>query len=333
MPELASTPALSVLDLAPVGEGSDAAEALAHSVTLAQRVEQLGFGRLWVAEHHNMPGIASSSPAVLIAHLAAATGGIRFGSGGVMLPNHSALAVAEQFCMLEALHPGRIDLGIGRAPGTDQRTAAALRRVPGGAEDFPEQMSDLFAYFEGSHPHITAVPAAGYRPAIWMLGSSDYSARAAGLLGLPFSFAHHFASQHTQAAVEVYRSSFRPSADLAQPYVMLGVPVICADTDEQAQWLAGSSTLAMVRLRLGRPSVLPRPETAAAHEFTPMEHDIVRTWQAPLIAGDPEQVRAGLIELADRTIADELMLTTMVHDPDERLRSFELVAKAFDLPF
>lgn len=332
MTMLSPTPALSVLDLAPVGEGSTAAASLAHTTALARRAEQLGFGRFWVAEHHNMPGIASSSPAVLIAHLAASTGGIRLGAGGVMLPNHSALAVAEQFGMLEALHPGRIDLGIGRAPGTDPRTAAALRRAPGGAEDFPEQLSDLFAYFDGNHPHITAVPAGGYRPAVWMLGSSDYSARAAGLLGLPFSFAHHFASQHTEAAVGVYRSSFRPSAELAQPYVTLGVPVICADTDEHAQWLAGSSALAMVRLRLGRPSVLPTPETAAAHEFTPMEADLARSWQAPLVSGDPERVRAGLVELADRTGADELMLTTMVHDPDERVRSFELVAKAFDLP-
>ena len=198
-----------------------------------------------------MPGIASSSPPVLIAHLAAATTTIRLGAGGVMLPNHAALAVAEQFGMLEAFHPGRIDLGIGRAPGTDAVTAAALRRSPGreSADDFPEQLRDLFAFFAGTHPQITAVPARGYRPAVWLLGSSDYSAQVAGLLGLPFSFAHHFAAHNTVAAVEIYRSTFRPSAELDRPYVMLGVPVICAETAERAAWLAGSSALSMVRLR------------------------------------------------------------------------------------
>ena len=195
-----------------------------------------------------MPGIASSSPPVLIAHLAASTSTLRIGAGGVMLPNHSSLVVAEQFGMLEALHPGRIDLGIGRAPGTDPVTAAALRRIPGGfgADEFPEQLRDLFAYFEGTHPQITAVPGRGYRPALWMLGSSDYSAQVAGMLGLPFSFAHHFASHNTIAALDVYRESFRPSADLERPYAMIGVPVICADTAEHARWLAAPE-LALVR--------------------------------------------------------------------------------------
>src|SRR5688500_3831368 len=234
-------PAYSVLDLAPVGQGSTPAAAIASSVDLARLAERLGYRRLWVAEHHNMPGIASSSPAVLVAHLAAATSTLRLGAGGVMLPNHASLVVAEQFGMLEALHPGRIDLGIGRAPGTDGVTAAALRRSTPGrwVDDFPEQLRDLFQYFEGSHPQITAVPGRGYRPALWMLGSSDYSAHVAGTLGLPFSFAHHFASHNTVAALDVYRSAFRPSAVLEQPYAMIGVPVIVAPTTERARFLSG----------------------------------------------------------------------------------------------
>jgi luciferase family oxidoreductase group 1 len=325
---------LSVLDLAPVGDGYTPADALAHSVELVRLAERLGYTRHWVAEHHNMPGIASSSPAVLIAHLAGATSTIRVGAGGVMLPNHASLVVAEQFGTLEAMHPGRIDLGIGRAPGTDPVTAAALRRVDVdrlGVDDFPEQLRDLLAYFDGSHPRIVAVPGRGYRPALWMLGSSDYSAQVAGVLGLPFSFAHHFAAANTLAAVEAYRSSFRPSAELPEPYVMLGVPVICADTDERAQWLAGPSRLSFVRLRQGRPSPLPTPEAAAEYVFTPMEREIARSWMSPLVAGSPSTVAAGLEELVARTRADELMVTTMVHGHADRLRSYELVADAWSL--
>src|SRR6476619_5733707 len=271
-----SHPPLSILELAPVGQGSNAATALAGSVALARLGERLGYLRLWVAEHHNMPGIASSSPPVLIAHLAASTSTLTIGAGGVMLPNHSALVVAEQFGMLEALHPGRIDLGIGRAPGTDPVTAAALRRNPESlaADEFPEQLRDLFLFFDGAHPQITAVPGRGYRPAVWMLGSSDFSAQVAGALGLPFSFAHHFASHNTVAALEVYRAAFRPSPELEQPYAMIGVPVICAETVERARWLAGPSALGFVRLRQGRPSPLPTPEEAAARVFTPIEREI-----------------------------------------------------------
>ena len=325
-------PALSVLDLAPVGAGSTPAIALAGSVALARLAERLGYQRLWVAEHHNMPGIASSSPAVLIAHLAASTETLRIGAGGVMLPNHAALTVAEQFGMLEALHPGRIDLGIGRAPGTDPVTAAALRRSPGthAADEFPEQLRDLFLYFDGTHPQITAVPGRGYRPAIWMLGSSDFSAQVAGALGLPFSFAHHFAPGNTIAALDVYRSSFRPSEDLAEPYAMIGVPVICADTDDRARWLSGSSLLGFVRLRQGRPSELPTPEEAAEYVFTPTERELVKAWTAPLIRGGPEHVRSELESLAQRTGVDELMITTMVHGPEDRLRSYELLASAWN---
>jgi luciferase family oxidoreductase group 1 len=332
MPELSPTrlPALSVLDLVPVGEGTTPAAALASSVDLARLAERLGYRRLWVAEHHNMPGIASSSPAVLIAHLAAATETIRVGAGGVMLPNHAALVVAEQFGMLEALHPGRIDLGLGRAPGTDPVTAAALRRSPNlAADEFPEQLRDLFLFFDGAHPQITAVPGRGYRPAVWMLGSSDFSARVAGALGLPFSFAHHFASQNTVAALEIYRDSFQPSTELEQPYAMIGVPVICAESSERAKWLSGSSMLSFVRLRQGRPTQLPTPETAAEYVFTPMERELVRAWDSPLIRGEPAFVRAELEALAHRTGADELMITTMVHDPAERIRSYELVAQAW----
>jgi luciferase family oxidoreductase group 1 len=324
-------PLLSVLDLVPVGDGSTAAASLASSVDLARLVERLGYNRLWVAEHHNMPGIASSSPAVLIAHLAASTTTIRVGAGGVMLPNHAALVVAEQFGTLEALHPGRIDLGLGRAPGTDPVTAAALRRSPSlGADDFPEQLRDLFLFFDGAHPQIIAVPGRGYRPAVWMLGSSDFSARVAGALGLPFSFAHHFASQNTVAALEIYRESFRPSPDLAEAYTMIGVPVICAETDERAAWLSGPSALSFARLRQGRPTQLPTPEEAAEYVFTPTEREIVRAWTAPLICGEPQGVRAELEALAQRTGADELMITTMIHGPADRLRSYELLAESWN---
>ena len=326
-------PAFSVLELAPVGQGSTAAAALRTSVELARLAERVGYRRLWVAEHHNMPGIASSSPAVLIAHLAASTSTLQLGAGGVMLPNHAALVVAEQFGMLEALHPGRIDLGLGRAPGTDPVTAAALRRSADalGADDFPAQLRDLLAFFEGTHPPITSMPGRGYRPALWMLGSSDYSAQVAGLLGLPFSFAHHFAAANTLPALAAYRASFRPSDALDRPYVMLGVPVVCAETTDRARWLAGPSSLSFVRLRQGRPTPLPTPEEAAEYVFTPFERELLRSWTAPLVVGDPEVVRAGLDDLAARTDADELMLVTMVHGPEDRLRSYELVAEAFDL--
>jgi luciferase family oxidoreductase group 1 len=233
---------LSVLDLAPVAQGSTPADALAASLRLAREVEALGYNRYWVAEHHSMPGIASSSPAVLLARVAAETSTIRLGSGGVMLPNHSPLVIAEQFGMLEAFEPGRIDLGIGRAPGTNPVTAHALRRGAVGADgdDLPRQLAELVAYFTGGfpadHPYasVHATPARGYQPALWLLGSSDYSAHLAGELGLPFSFAHHFAAGNTEAAVAVYRSAFRPSEVLEAPYVMLGVATVCAPSDEEA---------------------------------------------------------------------------------------------------
>ena len=237
---------LSVLDLAPVTDGGNAGDALRATIDLARHAERLGFRRFWVAEHHNMPGIASSAPPVLIGHIADATTTMRVGSGGVMLPNHVSLVVAEQFGMLEALHPGRIDLGIGRAPGTDQVTAAALRRSPEAlsADDFPDQLMDLLGFFTGRWPEghpfaqITAVPGRGHQPAMWLLGSSGYSAQVAGLLGLPFAFAHHFSPANTLPALALYRSHFRPSEALDRPYAMVAAAVVCADTDDRARWLA-----------------------------------------------------------------------------------------------
>jgi luciferase family oxidoreductase group 1 len=327
---------LSVLDLVPVGEGSNPSAALAASLRLAREVERLGYHRYWVAEHHNMPGIASSSPAVLLARVAGETSTIRLGSGGVMLPNHAPLVIAEQFGMLEALAPGRIDLGIGRAPGTDQVTMHALRRGARGSDpdDLPRLLAELVAFFNGTfpetHPYhrIRATPGLGYQPALWLLGSSDYSAHLAGQLGLPFSFAHHFAAANTVPAVEVYRRAFRPSPTLAEPCVMLGVAVVCADTTDRARWLAASGSLAFLRLRQGRPGLYPTPEEAAGYTFTPSERETVRAWRTSQVVGDPDTVRGGLEDLVHRTGADELMVTTMVHGPDDRLRSYRLLAEA-----
>jgi len=322
---------LSVLDLAPVAEGTDNATALAQTTALARRTEELGYHRFWVAEHHNMPGIASSAPAVLIAHLAAATSTIRLGSGGVMLPNHAPLVVAEQFGTLVALHPGRIDLGIGRAPGTDQITALALRRSVDAlsAEDFPQELARLIGYFEpgSGTPRVVAVPGRGDAPAIWLLGSSDFSARLAGILGLPFSFAHHFSAANTDLALDLYRSEFRPSRWLAEPYAMVAVNAVCAETDERAEWLAGPSGLAFLRLRQGRPGRLPTPEQAAEYPYSPVEREFVLARREGQALGSPETVAAQLTALLKRTMADELMLTTMVYDIEARIRSYELIAE------
>ncbi|MGK5442519.1 LLM class flavin-dependent oxidoreductase [Micromonospora sp. URMC 105] len=320
---------MSVLDLAPVARGASAGEALRATTELARRTEELGYRRFWVAEHHNMPAIASSAPAVLLAHLAAHTATIRLGSGGVMLPNHAPLVVAEQFGTLEALHPGRIDLGIGRAPGTDQVTALALRRTMEGlsAEGFPRELADLMNYFSGDEPgQITATPGLGQSPAVWLLGSSGFSARLAGLLGLPFSFAHHFSAQHTLPALQVYRENFRPSRWLDEPYAMVAVNVVCAETDERAEWLAGPSALSFLKLRSGRPEPLATPEEAAAYPFNEFEREFVRQRREGQAMGSPETVRRQLGDLLARTAADELMITTMVYDVADRVRSFELLA-------
>jgi luciferase family oxidoreductase group 1 len=334
-PALAASIPLSVLDLAPVASGSTSAQALRNTIELARHAEALGYHRFWLAEHHNMPGIASSAPAVLIGQVAASTSRIRVGSGGVMLPNHPPLVVAEQFGMLTALHPDRIDLGLGRAPGTDQRTARALRRSAGplSADDFPQQLGELLEYF-AEDPTTTgtpdgrlhAVPAAGNKPPVWLLGSSGYSAQLAGMLGLPFAFAHHFSSENTLPAAALYRQSFRPSEDLAEPYLLIAASVVAADDDERAQWLSGSMGLSFLRLRQGRPGPLPSPEEAAEYPYTDMERLVVEDRSTSQIVGGPETVRKGVEELIEVTGANELMVTSMLHDPAARLRSYELLA-------
>lgn len=320
---------LSVLDVAPRAAYASTGDALRNTTELARRVEALGYRRFWVAEHHNMPAIASSSPAVLLAHLAAATSTIRVGSGGVMLPNHAPLVVAEQFGTLEALHPGRIDLGIGRAPGTDQYTALALRRTMEGlsAEHFPEELQDLIAYFTGDDAaqRILASPGRGDKPDVWLLGSSGFSAQLAGLLGLPFAFAHHFSSVNTLPALKLYRDSFRPSQWLDAPYAMVAVNAVCAPTDEEAEFLAGPSQLSFLRLRSGRPEAMATPEEAAAYPYSEREREFILERRDGQALGSPETVRGQLTELLERTQADEFMLTCMVYDIDARARSFELI--------
>lgn len=325
--------ARSVLDLAPVVAGSTPAAALANSADLAVHAERLGYHRYWVAEHHNLPGIASSSPPVLMAHLAARTSTIRIGSGGLMLPNHTPLVVAEQFGMLEALHPGRIDLGIGRAPGTDPLTARALRDgIERPDDDFPRQLGELLGFFDGTfsprHPYrsMTATPALGYRPEIWLLGSSDYTAQVAAWLGVPFSFAHHFSPHNTAAALARYRREFRPSPALAEPHVSVGVSIIVGEDDEHAGWLASSSRLSYVLRRTGRPAQMPPPEEAAGYRFNPVESDLVASWAASNIVGGPDTVRRGLDALVDETGAAEVMVLTNVHSHAERVRSYERLA-------
>jgi luciferase family oxidoreductase group 1 len=324
----------SVLDLAVISEGSSAGAALTSSIELARRTEELGYHRFWVAEHHNMPGIASSAPAVLIAHLAAATRTIRVGSGGVMLPNHAPLVVAEQFGMLEALHPGRVDLGIGRAPGTDPVTAQALRRGAAGlsADDFPEELTALMGYFAGpSERGVHAVPALGNPPDIWLLGSSGYSAQVAGLLGLPFAFAHHFSAANTLPALALYRERFRPSARLKEPYALVCASVVAAEDDERARYLAGPGGLSFLRLRQGRPGLMPTPEEAAAYPYNEVEKAFLADRMSTQIIGGPDTVLKGLTSLLEQTQADELMIVTMVHDPADQRRGYELVAELAEL--
>ncbi len=319
---------LSVLELAPVAADADPGEALARTTEVARHAERLGFHRFWLAEHHNMPAIASSSPAVLIAHIAASTERIRVGSGGVMLPNHAPLVVAEQFGTLAALHPGRIDLGVGRAPGTDQRTALALRRTPDGlsAEHFPQELAEVVRMLAGDPALLTAVPTPTQLPQVWLLGSSGFSAQLAGHLGLPFAFARHFAAATTDAALALYRQSFRPSQWLDEPYVTVAVNAICADTDERAERLARPGWLAFLALRRGRPVPLPTVEEAAAHRFTDEELAFVEHRREGQALGSPETVRRQLSALLDRTQADELMLTSQVYGLDERLHSLDLIA-------
>jgi luciferase family oxidoreductase group 1 len=332
---------LSVLDLAPVGDGTTSTQAVQSSLALARRADELGFTRFWLAEHHSMPGIASSAPAVLIGAVAAATKDIRVGSGGVMLPNHAPLVVAEQFGTLAALHPGRIDLGLGRAPGTDQMTAAALRRSAKqlGPNDFPEQLGELASFLTGEfpdgHPYaapsaISAVPRAEQTPPSWLLGSSLYSAELAGLLGLPFAFAHHFSSAHTLPALERYRTSFHPGRALEEPYTVVTVSAVCAPTDEEAERIALPAALSFLRLRQGRPGTLPTPAQAAAYPWAPHELAFVADRRTGQLLGSPETVRSQLAELLAATQPNELMITTLTHSRQDRIRSTELVRGLFD---
>ena len=322
---------LSVLELSTVASGSTPARALAETTDLAQEAERLGYRRLWVAEHHAMPAVASSAPAVLIAHLAARTETLRVGSGGVMLPNHSPLVIAEQFATLEALHPGRIDLGLGRAPGTDQATARALRRRGDtGPDTFPQDVVELMGYLseEGPPPGFPeAYPGRGHMPEMWLLGSSLYSAQLAGILGLRFAFAYHFNPGPLDAALETYRSTFRPSPHLDRPYALVAVSALCAPTADEARWLSGSSALGILQLRTGRLGPLPSPEEAEAYRYDAMERALVDQALAAHVIGDPEAVRDGLAALAARTGADELIVSTRVHALEARVRSLELIAK------
>jgi luciferase family oxidoreductase group 1 len=326
---------LSVLDLCPVPAGESTGEALRRSVDLACHVERWGFTRYWVAEHHSMPGIASSAPAVLVGQIAAATSAIRVGSGGVMLPNHPPLTVAEQFGTLEAMHPGRIDLGIGRAPGTDRATARALRRSPDGiaAQDFAGQLAELRAYFarpaeDSSSGRIRAIPAEGNEPTVWLLGSTGYSAEMAGVLGLPFAFAYHFSAANARPALALYRQTFRPSARLAEPYCLMSMPVLCAEDSAEARWLDGSSRLSLLHLRAGRPAALPSPEEAARREYSAAEQAVIEEATASHVVGDPAGVIDSLDRLVASTGADELMVTTSTFAHADRLASYELLARA-----
>lgn len=323
------TTPLSILDLAPVSSSGDTAEALRYTTELARQAENWGYRRFWVAEHHNMPAIASSAPAVLIAHLAAATSTIRVGSGGVMLPNHAPLVVAEQFGTLESLHPGRIDLGVGRAPGTDQRTALALRRTVQGlsAEDFPNEFADLVSMLAGDPARLRSVPTPASPPQIWLLGSSGFSAELAGVLGLPFSFAHHFSAVNTEPALEFYRRHFRPSRWLDAPYAMVAVNATCAETDGRAEYLAKPGWLSFLRLRTGRPIPLPTPQEAAEYQFSAAELDFVEQRKQGQALGSPNTVRGQLADLLERTGADELMITNQVYELADRLTSYRLIAE------
>ena len=327
--------ALSVLDLATVAKDATPAEALFDTTRLARVIEGLGYHRMWVAEHHGMPAVASSAPAVLIGHLADATTTLRVGAGGVMLPNHAPLVVAEQFATLEALHPGRIDLGLGRAPGTDPVTARALRRGADlGAEHFPEDVVELIRYMvddDGPATVPAPVPGRGYLPEMWLLGSSTFSAQLAGMLGLPFSFAYHFAPTQLDQAVALYRSNFRRTGFLDEPYLMVAASVLCADTTEEAAYLAGPSRLTTLELRKGKPGPVVGPEEAAAYPYTAEDRALIEAATAEHAVGNPEDVHRSLLALVERTGADELMLSTRAHSFDTRARSLALVAESWDL--
>lgn len=330
---------LSVLDLVTMWNGMSAGDAIRETVALAQHVERLGYTRFWLAEHHNMPWQASSAPELLIGPVAAATTTLRVGSGGVMLPNHTPLKVVENFRTLEALYPGRIDLGIGRAPGTDGVTALALRRTREalGADDFPEQFAELLAFFgddfPADHPfsRITPIPVTATNPQIWLLGSSDYGARLAAQYGFGFAFAHHISPDPAIPVLQMYRRDFQPSARLQQPYSILAVSAFCAETEEEAEDVAAILTLRWTRMRRGISAPPPTVEEARAYRYSPAEEPLRTAMRTRLIAGTVETVPDALRTLAYESAADEIMLLTMTPDPAARRRSYELLAQACDL--
>jgi luciferase family oxidoreductase group 1 len=321
---------LSVLDLSPIVEGGDAGQSLRNSLDLARHVEAIGYRRFWMAEHHNLPGIASAATAVVLAHVAAGTTKIRIGAGGIMLPNHAPLVIAEQFGTLAALHPGRVELGLGRAPGSDQTTARAIRRnLYGGADEFPQDVVELMGYFEPAKPDqpVQAVPGAGLEVPIWILGSSLYGAQVAAYLGLPFAFASHFAPAMMMQAIAIYRQRFRPSPQLALPHVMLGAVVVAAENDEEARFLFSSLQQSTLNNRTGRRGRVPAPIEDFDTRLDPYARAILDEAQACAVVGGPDAVRRGLDDFVRRTAADELMVTASIFDHEKRKRSFEIVAE------
>jgi luciferase family oxidoreductase group 1 len=322
---------ISVLDLAPVCEGSDTTRAFANMLDLAQHAERWGYQRYWLAEHHNMPGIASAATAVLIGHVAGGTSTIRVGAGGIMLPNHAPLQVAEQFGTLASLYPDRIDLGLGRAPGTDQPTARALRRYFDGADSFPQDVAELLRYFEPAVAGqlVQAVPGAGIPVPVWLLGSSLFSARLAAALGLQFAFASHFAPDAMDEALAIYRREFRPSARLQAPHAMLALNVVAAEEEAEARRLFTSQQQSFVNLRRGRPGKIPPPIDDIEAFWQPHEKFGVENALACAVVGTPEQVGQGIADFVARHRPDELLLTANIFDHAQRLRSFELAARAW----
>lgn len=324
---------LSVLDLAPIVAGSNAAEALRNSLDLAQRAESLGYRRYWVAEHHNMDGVASSATAVLVGHIAGGTKTIRVGSGGVMLPNHAPLVIAEQFGTLATLYPGRIDLGLGRAPGTDRMTMRALRRHLSSADEedgFPRDVTELIAYLGEPRPdmQVRAIPGMGTKVPVWLLGSSLYSAQLASYLGLPFAFASHFAPDLLLQALELYRANYRPSPEWPRPHAMVGVNVVCADSDDEAAFLFTSIQQRFLGMQRGQRGPLPLPIEPAEMEalWSPQEKAGVQRMLAATAVGSPASVQQQLAAIVQRTAADELIVAGAVHSHVARLRSYELLA-------
>jgi luciferase family oxidoreductase group 1 len=318
----------SVLDLAPIVEGGDASQSFRNTLDLARHAERLGYRRYWLAEHHNMPGVASAATSILIAHVAGGTSTIRVGAGGIMLPNHAPLLIAEQFGTLEALFPGRIDLGLGRAPGGDYAVAHALRRtLVGGPDRFPQDVVELQSYFEPVQPgqRVQAVPGAGLKVPIWMLGSSLFGAQLAAALGLPYAFASHFAPGAMMQAIEVYRRGFQPSEQSSRPYVMLGFNVIAADSDEEAQYLSTSRQQAFLNLRRGRPTRLPPPSDKV--EMSWQEEAMLKEALSCSAVGSPDTVRRELAAFIERTQPDELIIAAQIYDHTAQLRSYEIAAE------